>query len=147
MASNEIKIVIDRDTIKKYNSFYFSQYPTRRKEPIERPIHPSLNIWSTMTSLSRNGLKQKWREFTLWLIKDLHLESAAIKCFDVEVITYMPTRRRSDPDNFVPKFILDGLVEGGVIEDDDGKHMKHLVLSTDYDKENPRTEITIKELK
>lgn len=146
MASDEIKITIDQALIDIYNSYYFKKYPARRKPPIDRPIHPSLNIWSTMTSLSRNGLKQKWREFVLWFIEELQIKNRNINTFDIEVTTYMPTRRRSDPDNFVPKFILDGLVEGGVIQDDDGKHLKHLILSTDYDKENPRTEIKIKEI-
>ena len=58
--------------------------------------------------------------------------------------TYMPTKRRIDPDNTVPKFILDGFSESGLIIDDDGRHLRSLTLKTDYDKERPRTEINIK---
>lgn len=63
--------------------------------------------------------------------------------FMVDVITYMPTRRRSDCDNTVPKFILDGFTEAGFITDDDYKHLTSLTLRMGYDKENPRTEITV----
>jgi Holliday junction resolvase RusA-like endonuclease len=58
--------------------------------------------------------------------------------------TYMPTKRRIDCDNTVPKFILDGFTESGFIVDDDGSHLKSLTLRTGYDKDNPRTEIEVK---
>ena len=55
----------------------------------------------------------------------------------------MPTKRRIDPDNTVPKMILDGFVESGFIVDDDGGHLKSLTLKTNHDKNRPRTEIEI----
>ena len=54
------------------------------------------------------------------------------------------TRQRHDPDNYNGKFILDGLREAGIIEDDSFKNIE-LQLCGAYDKENPRTEITVKE--
>jgi hypothetical protein len=39
---------------------------------------------------------------------------------------------------------MDGFTESGFIVDDDGLHLKALTLKTDYDKENPRTEIYVK---
>ena len=45
------------------------------------------------------------------------------------------------------KFILDGFAESGFIIDDDCKHVTSLLLECYVDKENPRTEITIKLLK
>ena len=66
-----------------------------------------------------------------------------LNTFSMTFIAYMPTKRRIDPDNTVPKFILDGMVDAGFIVDDDGEHLKSLALCTGYDKNNPRTEITI----
>ena len=63
--------------------------------------------------------------------------------FDMHFTSYMPTKRRADPDNYVPKFLLDSFTNSGFIVDDDGRHLKTLSLSTDYDKDNPRTEIDV----
>lgn len=62
---------------------------------------------------------------------------------NVKTIFYMPTRRRVDLVN-LQEAILDILVKYGIIEDDN----KNIVASMDgsrvfYDKERPRTEITI----
>ena len=64
--------------------------------------------------------------------------------FEMTYKVYMPTKRRSDPDNFTPKFWNDGFTESGFIVDDDGKHLKKLTLIADYDKDWTRTEIEIK---
>lgn len=90
-----------------------------------------------------NNLKQTWKEFIVWWMNDLNLSDMKIKRFNMSVTTYMPTRRRSDPDNCTPKFILDGMTESGFLYDDDGIHLKKLSLSTNYDKDHPRTEILI----
>lgn len=64
----------------------------------------------------------------------------------VTLTYYFKTRHRRDPDNYSGKFILDALTECGVIEDDSFKCID-LVLRGSYDKENPRTEILIEEVK
>ena len=91
-----------------------------------------------------NALKQKWKDFIKWLVdtkghSDLHIE----KC-EIKQCVYYPNNRRHDIDNSVPKFILDGLVESGMIVDDDHLHISKLTLTCGVDVENPRTEITIK---
>lgn len=140
----EIKIVIDNTVLEKYNSHYFQLHPRAKKPPIEHPYHPSINRWFIMQRPQMNDLKQKWKNFIIWLIQDLGYQNMQIDYFDMEYIVYMPSKRRSDPDNITPKFIDDGLVESGFIVDDDGRHMRSLMLRTDYDKENPRAEIFIR---
>lgn len=64
----------------------------------------------------------------------------------VVVLTYyFKDRRRHDPDNYAGKFILDGLVRAEIIIDDSFDNIS-LHLNGRYDKDNPRTEIYIKEL-
>lgn len=140
----EIKIEINNSVLNKYYSYYFAHHPRAKKIPIEHPYHPSINVWFVMQRPQMNALKQEWKEFTIWLMKDMKLDNMQIEYFDMECIVYMPTKRRIDPDNITPKFINDGLVESGFIKDDDGNHMKSLTLRTGYDKENPRTEIFIR---
>lgn len=62
---------------------------------------------------------------------------------NIKAIYYMPTRRRVDLTN-LHEALHDVLVHYGVITDDDSS----VIVSTDgsrvkYDKENPRTEVTI----
>lgn len=91
-----------------------------------------------------NNLKQKWKEFIIWLINNHELSDMKINRCEIYQKVYFPTTRRADIDNTVPKFILDGLVESGMIIDDSYNHITKLVLEAGYDKEHPRTELTIK---
>ena len=63
--------------------------------------------------------------------------------------TWYRKDRRSDPDNIAGgiKFILDGLVKAGKLENDGWKQINSIVHKFEVDKENPRVEIEIKELR
>ena len=137
---DQFTLVIDKDTLDRYNEYYFTKYPRRKKPPLTRPVHESLNVWAIMTSMARNNLKQKWKEFVVWWIGSMQLSS--IEECDIRFNSVMPTKRRADPDNMVPKFILDGIVESGLLSDDDSLHLRNLILCCSYDKGQPRTEIT-----
>ena len=56
----------------------------------------------------------------------------------IELRVYLPTRRRSDLDNYIK--IIDGL-QPRIIPDD--CMVMHIVAEKFYDKSNPRMEITI----
>ena len=140
----ELNLVLDQKVLDEYNAYYFKKYPRRSKAPIEHPYHESINKWFVMQRPQMNALKQRWKEFCIWWIENLGLSEKKLDQFEMTFTTYMPTKRRIDPDNTVPKMILDGLVESGFIIDDDGRHLRSLTLKTDYDKERPRTEINIK---
>ena len=140
----EIKFEITNQTLEKYNKDYFSIHPRAKKVPIEHPYHPSINVWCIMPRMQMNALKQKWKDFGIWLMNDLGYAGMKIGQYEIEYITYMPTKRRADPDNFTEKFFNDALVESGFVVDDDGRHMRSLTLKTDYDKDNPRTEVTVR---
>lgn len=138
-----ITLVIDNDVLDSYSNYYFIQHPKAKKRPIKYPYHESINVWMIMKRPAMNALKQRWKDFIKWFVKEqgyanLHIE----KCEIVQTI-YYPTDRRHDLDNSVPKFLLDGLVESGVVVDDDSKHITKLILQCGYDKDNPRTEIMI----
>lgn len=143
IKDNYLKLVLDDTVLSRYNDFYFRKYPKRRKIPIERPMHPSINTWMILQRPAMNGLKQAWKDFIKWWVIDLGLVGLQLDKYEMKFTTYMPTRRRSDPDNMTPKFIMDGFTDAGLIVDDDGSHLLALTLATNYDKEHPRTEIEI----
>jgi len=90
-----------------------------------------------------NALKQKWKDFGIWFIKDLGCQDMKLDDFDMIITVYFESKRRHDVDNQCPKFLLDAFAVSGFIVDDDEKHLHSLTLKTGYDKENPRTEIEI----
>ncbi len=139
-----VKLVIDEAVLQEYDVYYFNIHKRARKRPIAHPYHESINKWMIMRRPEMNALKQKWKDFILWLIQNEGLENSGVEECEVSFKTYYPTNRRHDVDNSVPKFILDGLVESGFLIDDDSKHLKKLSLSCFIDKENPRTEILVK---
>ena len=65
------------------------------------------------------------------------------KCI-MEVSFYFKDKRKRDLSNHI-KFIEDGLVKAGIIEDDNYFVVQELKLKGFVDKDNPRVEIDIKE--
>lgn len=138
-----IKIVIDNNTLLEYEKYYFKQHPRANKKPIENPWHPLMNQWMIMKRPMMNALKQKWKEFSKWVIENQGYTNLRIKKCEMKFITYYKTNRRHDVDAACPKFILDGFAESGFIIDDDSKHLISLFLECHVDKDNPRTEIEV----
>lgn len=138
-----IMLVINRETIISYEKFYFQKHPKARKPPIEQPYHPSINTWMIMKRPMMNALKQRWKDFIIWFVEEQGYSNLRIEKCEMIFTTYYYTNRRHDIDNSVPKFILDGFSEGGLIIDDDSRHLYKLTLQCKIDKQNPRTEIEI----
>ncbi len=90
-----------------------------------------------------NDLKQKWKDFIIWFVEENKLTNKKIEKCSMIFVSYFKTKIRKDCDNTVPKFILDGIAESGLIIDDDSLHLTSLTLKCGYDKEWPRTEIFI----
>lgn len=112
---------------------------------VVRAIPPSNNMY---IGNSRNfNIYRKKKEEWHWLIKSA-INDRPDKPFGkatVHITYFFPDRRRRDPDNYSGKMILDPLVCEGILLDDSFSNIV-LRLSSSYDKENPRTEITITEI-
>ena len=142
----EYKLVIDKNIIDEYNAYYLQRHPRSWKKPIDHPYHPSMNVWMVLPRIQMNDLKQKWKDFIVWWINKLGYANLMLEKVEMTQIVYMPTKRRVDADNTIGKFINDGLTEAGFWIDDDGQHLTSITLKVGYDKDNPRTELYIKEV-
>jgi hypothetical protein len=144
-VSQILKLTIDNNVVNKYHDYYFKKFPKRNKKPIESPTHPSINKWMVLPRIQMNDLKQKWKDFIIWFIKDQGYQNKKIDKCTMTFVSYFKTKIRKDCDNTVPKFILDGMADEQVqlIVDDDSLHVEKLILECGYDKENPRTDIFI----
>ena len=88
-------------------------------------------------------MKKDATELVAWCAKGL---PPAVGPVIVQCRFYVPNRRK-DPDNVVAgatKFLLDGLVEGGVLPNDTMKWIGGLEFTWEVDEENPRIEVTLK---
>ena len=65
------------------------------------------------------------------------------------IFTWYAKDRRTDPDNLAAgqKFILDGLVKAGVLAGDGWKQVRSIYHRFEVDRERPRVEIEIREVK
>lgn len=146
MNKKKISLVIDNKTLQEYSEYYFKIHTRAHKVPIPHPYHESINVWMIMRRPMMNALKQKWKDFIKWFVNTQGYTNLHIERCEIEQVVYYPNNRRHDIDNTVPKFILDGLVESGMIIDDDHLHITKLILSCGVDVDNPRTEILISTL-
>lgn len=112
-------------------------------------IPPSNNKFMGNGSVKKQAhvyqdVKKQWA-MLIRLAVGRNKPKAAIERAIVTITYYFPNRIRRDPDNYSGKFINDGLVRAGVLKDDSFSNI-NLILKGDYDKDNPRTEIEIKEV-
>jgi len=144
---DNITLIIDDKVISDYEREYFLKNKRARKKPIDSPTHPSINRWMIMRRPAMNALKQKYKDFVIFFLKQSGYWGLGIKECDMTFISYFKTRVRRDCDNYAPKFIMDGLVEGGFIVDDDSTHVRSITLRCEYCKHRPRTEIVVSNIK
>jgi len=143
LTINGIKLVIDNEILKKYNEYYFKKYPRRTKEPIKKPIPPSLNQWMVMPRFQMNHEKQAWKEFGEWLVEYYgYLNKQIDKC-NIVITYYFDSKRRHDADNYTPKNIFDSFTASGLLIDDDFDHVQSLTIKGDYCKSDPKMVIEI----
>ena len=136
--TKEIILTIDNNTLERYEEYYFSIHPRAHKKPISHPYHESINVWMIMKRPMMNALKQKWKDFIKYFIEEQGYTNLHIDKCGISQIVYYPNNRRHDTDN--------GLVESGMVVDDDSEHITKLTLECRNDTKHPRTELHIKVL-
>ena len=140
----QINMTIDSDVLDAYSEYYFSLHPRAKKRPIKQPYHESINTWMILKRAAMNALKQRWKDFIIWFVNEQGYTNLRIEKCEISQTIFYPNNRRHDVDNGVPKFVLDGFVDSGMIVDDDFRHVNRLILSCDVDKEHPRTELSLR---
>lgn len=90
-----------------------------------------------------SDLKKEYTEMVAWLAKG----KGQFDKIDLDITWYCKNKRK-DKDNIAAgiKFILDGLVMAGTIENDGWKQVNSFKHSFKVDKQNPRIEVDIKEV-
>ena len=94
-------------------------------------VHPSLNKWAVANRFAANKCKQEWKQMVYWACKEIGIKKTIITPVTVCIHCKFKDKRRRDCDNYTPKFILDGLVEAGVLIDDSCDVVKELRIKMD----------------
>ena len=105
--------------------------------PSDNKFKGRQNVWEYRIE------KERWLG-VVWYACVGRKPSEPVKKDTVTITYFFPTRGRRDPDNYSGKFIIDGLVSAGIIQDDSFQCID-LRLKADYDKKNPRTEVEVTE--
>jgi hypothetical protein len=138
-------IIINEEIMQKYDEYYFKEHPKRKVKPLKKIFPPSINEFTSMKRMAQNGIKQKWKEFIIWLVDYHKLTNAKLNKVCITYTFYFQDRRQRDYDNLMmtPKFINDGFVVSGMIVEDNYKEVKIKFNEIEWDKINPRLEILI----
>lgn len=88
-----------------------------------------------------SSMKKKYTEIVAWSAINLPIIESA----DFEIVWYCKNKRK-DKDNIRAglKFILDGIVQAGKLENDGWKQVGDISDRFEVDKNNPRIEVIIK---
>lgn len=112
----------------------------------KKTFYLNLNAYKQWHFQESNQLKKLFKIKTLATIRELKPVDKA----EITYKVYYPTAREFDLDNIgsvISKFTNDVLTEVGIIEDDNYKILTKITfVFGGIDKENPRCEVTLKEV-
>lgn len=150
LEEKRVVITFNKQMIDDYTESYFKQFPNRKKLPLEflgkkrLGLLPSWNrVINCPNRIVQNQWKQELSEYTTYILEQLGVKNLNVDKCMIVAKQFQPTKAKSDSDNIYLKSSLDALVKNGVLIEDNYTVLNPCILSTFYDKENPRTEIII----
>ena len=135
---DEIIVEFTEELLSSWTKQYIESHPKTKKKPIQFSSHPSLNTWIILRRPIMNSLKQKWANFTEFVVDYYGLRDLGISKCKCKHIVFKDSKRRSDVDNYSPKFIFDGFSaeHSGLIVDDSSDCIEELTIKIEYRKGN-----------
>lgn len=108
-------------------------------------LEPNSTIGSLGGRFMKAAAIKKLRRLTREAIEREQVETMPWSKVIVQVDFFHETKRRRDQDNAMGslKAAYDGIVDSGLVADDDYEHMERGVPMFEIDTESPRVEITI----
>lgn len=122
---------------------------TKKNYSIDNCLYGTMSLNELLIINDRmvmNQKKEKWGELGIWIAKKYKLDNLNISNSIVEYRIFGETKANRDCDNISAgiKFLNDGLfVKSHMYIDDNYNNINPLLISLDYDKTHPRTEIRI----
>ena len=114
--------------------------------PIPNPVlSPNVAIGSYGGRMKKASAAKRYRRLAREAVEAEEVESIPWERVIVSAKFFSRDKRRRDTDNAMAslKSAYDGIVDSGIVVDDDWEHMMRGIPSFDIDKINPRVELTI----
>ena len=112
----------------------------------DRPYRVNLNTYRNAYHAVNAQAKKAYTEAMREQLEGLKIKTPV----EISYKVYRPTRTRLDKMNVVSvtsKFLMDAITEFECWEDDSDDHIKtEVIFPTEYDKNNGRVEVTIREI-
>ena len=110
-----------------------------------RVLSPNCTIATVGGRFAKASATKRYRKVAREAIEAECIETMPWPVVTVCAVFYFATNRRRDQDNAMGslKAAYDGIVDSGLVVDDDYEHMKRGVPEFFIDKKSPRVELTI----
>jgi len=108
-------------------------------------LSPNYTVGSLGGRFAKSGATKKYRRAAKQAVHDEQIETMPWPKVTVKATFYFRQKRRRDPDNATGslKAVYDGIVDAGLVSDDDYEHMTRLPPIFAIDRECPRVELII----
>jgi hypothetical protein len=108
-------------------------------------LEPNCTIGSLGGRFLKAAATKKYRRISREAVEAEGIESIPWEHIIVKVAFFYKTNRRHDQDNAMGslKAAYDGIVDSGLVSDDDYEHMERGLPTFDTDRQFPRVELTI----
>lgn len=113
--------------------------PTAGVRLVLPPHHASLNDWTSWDIHRQGREKAEWDKRIAALVPYPRVIPCGVR---IVATSFFDDKLRHDPDNYVPKMILDSML-GRILRDDSGADVGELVLRVRRSERNARTEILV----
>lgn len=111
-------------------------------------LSPNCPVGSIGGRMAKAAVARKYRRLAKEAVLEEEIETMPWNKVSVHTTFYHKVNRRRDTDNAIGslKSAYDGIVDSGLVPDDDHKHMERTMPEFLIDKASPRLEMTIKRL-
>ena len=108
-------------------------------------LQPNCTIGSIGGRMMKASASKRYRRLACEAVQDEQIESAPWSVVGVKATFYFKNKIPRDQDNAVAsiKAAYDGIVDSGLVSNDDYAHMKREMPEFFVDKENPRVTLEI----
>lgn len=108
-------------------------------------LSPNFPVASRGMMFAKAAATGKYRRLTREAIEAERIETAPWEKVIIEALFYFAHSRRRDPDNAMSslKSAYDGIVDAGLVKDDDSKHMERKEPIFQVNRKHPRVVLKI----
>ena len=113
-----------------------------------RVLSPNCQVATPGGRFAKASATKRYRRITREAVEAEQIETAPWGKVVVDVVFYHKVKRRRDEDNAMGslKAVYDGIVDSGLVPDDERRYMRRSIPEFKIDKAHPRVELFIRRI-